>query len=461
MKKLAAAAAAALCLAAPPAPAQDSPATTETVDQVTTFTLDNGLEVVVLEDHRAPVVVHMVWYRAGSADETAGHSGVAHFLEHLLFKGTKTLEPGEFSRVVAENGGTDNAFTSYDQTAYYQRVAADRLGLMMEMEADRMVNLDLSEEDILTERDVIIEERNTRTENDPSALMREQMAAAQYLNHRYGVPIIGWRHEMETLSLEDANAFYHRNYAPNNAIVIVAGDVTPDEVRRLAEEHYGPLAANPEVGAPRERPQEPPQSAERRLIFKDARVAQPYVMRTYLAPERDPGAQRDAAALVLLDQILGDGQTSVLNRKLQFETRKALYTGSFYDASSYDDTSFGLVIVPAKGMSLEDAEAALDGALAEFLDEGVDPAQLERIKFRLRAERIYQRDDVGSLARRYGNALTTGLTIEDVRAWPEVLQSITADEIVEAARKVFDRKQSVTGYLMPVDGSAPAGEISQ
>ena len=299
MKKLAAALAA-LCLTALPVLAQDQ----ETEDQVTTFTLDNGLEVVVIEDHRAPVVSHMVWYRAGSADETPGSSGVAHFLEHLLFKGTDTLDPGEFSKIVAQNGGTDNAFTSYDQTAYYQRVAADRLGLMMEMEADRMVNLRLDEEDILTERDVIIEERNMRVENDPSALMREQLGATLYLNHRYGIPIIGWRDEMETLDLDAAYDFYHRFYAPNNAILIVAGDVTPDEVKALAEEHYGPLEANPEVGAPRARPQEPEQTAERRLIFRDPRVAQPYVMRRYLAPERDPGDQREAAALTLLDQVL-------------------------------------------------------------------------------------------------------------------------------------------------------------
>lgn len=456
MKKLAAALAA-LCLTALPALAQDQ----ETEDQVTTFTLDNGLEVVVIEDHRAPVVSHMVWYRAGSADETPGSSGVAHFLEHLLFKGTDTLDPGEFSKVVAQNGGTDNAFTSYDQTAYYQRVAADRLGLMMEMEADRMVNLQLDEDDILTERDVIIEERNMRVENDPSALMREQMGAALYLNHRYGIPIIGWRDEMETLDLDAAYEFYHRFYAPNNAIVIVAGDVTPDEVKALAEEHYGPLKANPEVGAPRARPQEPQQTAERRLIFRDPRVAQPYVMRRYLAPERDPGDQREAAALTLLDQVLGGGQTSVLTRELQFDRKVAVYTGAFYDGTSYDDSSFGLVVVPSTGVSLEEAETALDETLADFIETGVDPEQLERIKFQLRADRIYSRDNVQSLSRRYGSALTSGLTVEDVQAWPEVLQSITPEEIVEAAKKVFDRKQSVTGYLMAEETATPVKEVTQ
>ena len=202
---------------------------------VTTFTLDNGMDVIVVEDHRAPVVQHMVWYRAGSADEPPGKSGIAHFLEHLLFKATDTLEAGEFSSVVSANGGTDNAFTSYDYTAYFQRVAADRLGLMMKMEADRMKNIRLTDQDILAERQVIIEERNQRTENSPGGLFNEQMNAAQYRNHRYGIPIIGWKHEMSTLTMEDAYDFYRLHYSPNNAILVVSGDVTPDEVRVLAD----------------------------------------------------------------------------------------------------------------------------------------------------------------------------------------------------------------------------------
>ncbi|MCT4558162.1 MAG: insulinase family protein [Pelagimonas sp.] len=415
-------------------------------DQVTGFTLENGMEVVVIEDHRAPVVEHMVWYRAGSADETRGVSGIAHFLEHLLFKGTETLAPGEFSATVAANGGTDNAFTSYDQTAYHQRVAADRLGLMMQMEADRMLNIRLSEQDILTEREVIIEERNQRVENDPSALMREQMRAALYLNHPYGTPVIGWRHEMVTLDLEDALDYYRSFYAPNNAVLIVAGDVTPQEVRALAQTHYAPLAANPDL-RPRDRAQEPPQLAARRIEFADPRVAQPYVLRSYLAPERDPGDQEKAAALTLLAEVLGGGQTSVLTQKLQFETQKAVYSGAWYSGTSLDDTSFGLVIVPTPGHSLDEAEAALDQAVAEFLQEGVDPDQLERIKFQLRAAQIYARDNSGSLARRYGDALTSGLTIEDVQAWPDILAAVTGEDIIAAAREVFDPKKSVTAHL--------------
>ena len=419
-------------------------------DQVTHFTLENGMDVVVIEDHRAPVVVHMVWYRAGSADEPAGVSGIAHFLEHLMFKRTETIETGEFSRTVARNGGRDNAFTSYDYTAYYQRIAADRLELMMRMEADRMVNLRLDDDEIATERDVILEERNQRVENSPAALFREQKDAAQYLNHRYGVPIIGWRHEMEALDRGDALAFYQRFYAPNNAILVVAGDVTPDEVRALAEDHYGPIPANPDLPE-RLRPAEPPQIAERRLIYRDARVAQPYVSRSYLAPERDSGAQETAAALTVLAEILGSGTTSVLAEALQFDSQIATYTGAFYNGMSLDRTTFDVVVVPSEGVSLEEAEAAMDRVLADFVAGGIDADHLERVRMRMRAAQVYARDDVNAIANRYGRALTQGLTVQDVQDWPEILQAVSEEDILEAARMVLDRRQAVTGWLMGAD----------
>lgn len=431
-----------------------SPAVAE---DVTTFTLDNGMEVVVIEDHRGPVVVHMVWYKAGAADEKPGVSGVAHFLEHLMFKGTDDMAPGELSKVVEANGGSDNAFTSWDYTAYFQRVASDRLELMMRMESDRMRDLILSEDDWRTERDVIIEERNQRTDTDPGAIFGEQRRAAQYLNHPYGTPVIGWRHEMEALTREDALEWYRTYYAPNDAILVVAGDVVPEEVKRLAETYYGPLDPSPGIRE-RQRPSEPPQLSERRLSFADPRVAQPYVMRTYLAPERDPGAQQEAAALSFLAALLGgDPATSYLGRKLQFETQKAIYVGAFYDGTSYDDTNFGFVMVPAEGVSLAEAEKALDETVAAFLAEGVDPAQFARIKAQIRADEIYAKDNTEALARRYGEALTSGLTVADVQAWPEVLQAVTEEDVMAAARKVLDRRQAVTGWLMRED----AAEVMQ
>ncbi|WP_108483671.1 M16 family metallopeptidase [Oceaniglobus ichthyenteri] len=416
-------------------------------DTVTTYTLDNGMDVVVIEDPRAPVVVHMVWYKVGAADEPPGASGIAHYLEHLLFKGTDKLAPGEFSQVVADNGGSDNAFTSQDYTAYFQRVASNRLELMMEMESDRMRNLQLDGTDILTERQVVLEERNQRTESDPGALFGEQRNAAQYQNHPYGTPIIGWKHEMASLTLDDALSFYRTYYAPNNAILIVAGDVNPDEVHELAKQYYGVL--EPTADLPdRVRPQEPPQLAERRLVFEDPRVAQPYVIRTYLAPERDPGAQEKAAALTLLAEVLGgSSQTSELGRRLQFEEQTALYTSAFYSGTSYDTTTFGWIIVPAPGVTLQQAEDAMDREIAAFLDRGVDAAQLERIKMQLRAAQIYALDSTQGRARNYGVALTSGLTLEDIATWPDLLQAVTAEDIIAAAREVFNRNAAVTGWL--------------
>lgn len=415
-------------------------------DQVSTFDLDNGMEVVVIEDHRAPVVVHMMWYRAGSADEQTGVSGVAHFLEHLLFKATDNMEAGEFSKTVSANGGSDNAFTSYDYTAYFQRVASDRLELMMKMEADRMVNLRLTEADILTEREVIIEERNQRTENDPGALFGEQANAALYMNHRYGVPIIGWRHEMETLELEDTLEYYEQFYAPNNAILVVAGDVTPDEVKTMAERHYGPIEANPDLDA-RARPQEPLHNAERRLVFEDPRVAQPYVRRSYLAPERDSDDQKTAAALMLGANLLGDGQTSFMAKKLQFEDKSAVFASAFYRGTSLDDTSFTTVIVPVAGVSLAEAEANMDRVIQEFMDTPIDQDHLSRIKRQMKANEIYAKDNVQGLANRYGRALTSGLTVKDILAWPDVVAAITEEDIKTAMRGVLNKKSSVTGWL--------------
>jgi zinc protease len=428
-------------------------------EPVSSFTLDNGLEVVVIEDHRAPVVVQMIWYRVGAADEPPGHSGIAHFLEHLMFKGTENIGPNQFSAIVEAQGGDDNAFTSWDYTAYFQRVAADRLDLVMGLEADRMRNLRLTEEDVLTERQVILQERGQRTDSSPGALLSEQMRAAQYLNHPYAIPIIGWRHEMERLSREDALEYYERFYAPNNAILILAGDVDPETARTLAEKHYGPLAPSDGI-TPRDRPQEPPQLAERRITLADERVSEPYVFRTYIAPERDPGAQKDAAALTVLAELLGgSGQTSVLARALQFDSQTAVYATAFYDGTSIDDGTFGLIVVPAPGVSLADAEAAMDGVIDDFLATGPDPAALERIRMQVRAGDIYARDDVNRLARRYGEGLSVGLTLADIESWDEALSAVTEADIMAAATKVFDRRNAVTGWLTRPEAapeSAPA-----
>ncbi len=287
------------------------------------FKLENGMDVVVIPDHRAPVVTHMVWYRVGAADEKRGTSGIAHFLEHLMFKSTDKIPVGEFSKIVGRLGGQDNAFTGHDATAYFQRVAKDRLGKMMEMEADRMVNLRLDEKEVLTERDVILEERRSRIDNNPSAILDEQMNAALYLNDPYGTPVIGWYHEMQKLSRQDALTFYKHYYAPNNAILVVSGDVTDDEVRKLAEATYGKIPANPDVSPVRVRPSDPPPLAARRLELKDPRAGNFSLQRYYITPSYVTAKPGEAEALDLLMKIAGSGSTSRIYKKLvvEFEAR--------------------------------------------------------------------------------------------------------------------------------------------
>jgi len=416
--------------------------------RVSTFNLPNGMQGVVIEDHRAPVVTHMLWYKVGAADEVLGKSGIAHFLEHLMFVGTDDIPEGDFSRIIEGLGGNDNAFTSFDYTAYFQRISTEHLELMMTMEADRMRDLILNETAVATERDVVLAERNQRTDANPGSLLSEQRRGAMYLNHPYGIPVIGWRHEIEQLNLTDALAFYRQYYAPNNAILVVAGDVTPSEVEALALKHYGPLAPSENI-PPRLRPQEPPHIAARRLQFSDPRVANDYVIRTYLAPVRTSGAQTDAAALQVLAELLGgSGLTSVLGKALQLDAKIAVSTGAFYNATALDPDNFGVYVMPAPGISLQQAEDALDGVLQDFIENGPDADQLARIKTQIRGAEIYALDDQTGLAERYGAALSIGLTVADIAAWPDVLAAVNAQDVQDAARRVLDIRKSVTGWLM-------------
>ncbi|MEO1291326.1 MAG: pitrilysin family protein [Pseudomonadota bacterium] len=436
-------------LAAPlAATAKSDAAAASTGPVVTTFSLDNGMDAVVIQDHRAPVVTHMVWYKVGAADEPPGRSGIAHFLEHLLFKGTDEIAPGEFSKIIAANGGQDNAFTSLDYTAYFQRIAKDRLGLVMKMEADRMRDLRLSEEDVVTERDVIVEERNSRTDNDPGSLFFEQFNAALYLNHPYGIPVIGWRREIEELDRGDALDFYKKFYGPDNATLVVAGDVTPDEVKRLAKEHYG--VVEPASVGPRPRPAEPPHLAERRIEMSDPRVRQPYMLRSYLVPSyvtaKQAGEMEKATALSVMAEILGGGATARLNQALVLDQKIALNAGSSYWGLARDRSSFRLYGVPKDGVTLEALEDAIDDVIATFAEEGPTEAELKRAKQGMVASSIFQQDSQSSMARMYGAALTIGLTVEDVKADDDRIRAVTAEQVREAAASLR-REASVTGYL--------------
>ena len=412
---------------------------------VTTFSLDNGMDVVVIQDHRAPVVTHMVWYRVGSADEPRGISGIAHFLEHLMFKGTDEIPDGAFSKIIAANGGQDNAFTSWDYTGYFQRIAADRLELVMKMEADRMVDVVITEDHVKTEREVIIEERNSRTDNSPDALFMEQMRASLFLNHAYGNPIIGWRREMEQLSLQDALAFYERYYAPDNAILVVAGDVTPDQVRTLAEKYYGPLKPSGRPADPR--PQEPPHLAPRRIDMTDERVRQSYVVRNYFVPTYDPEKPEEAAALSLMSDIFTDTIASRLSQSLQVEQKIAIGTGGWYSPQARDATVLTLYVVPVPGKSLAEVEAAMDAEIAKFIKEGPTEEEMARVKRVQRANRIYAQDNQSSLARLYGAALSAGFSVNDVQNWPNVIEAITAEQVRQAAETHLKIERSVTGWL--------------
>ena len=423
----------------------------ESQSRVSQFKLDNGMQVLVIPDHRAPVVTHMVFYRVGAADEPPGESGIAHFLEHLMFKSTESIPSGEFSKIIARLGGQDNAFTTQDATAYFQRVAKEQLGRMMELEADRMVNLRLTDKEVATERDVILEERRSRVENSPSAIFGEQMDASLYQNHPYRIPVIGWEHEMAKLSREDALTFYKHYYAPNNAILVVAGDVTADEVKALAEKSYGKLKPVESVGAKRVRPSEPPPRAPRRMTLEDPRAGQPSIHRYYLVPSYANAPKGDAEAIDVLVKLLADGSTSRFYKKAVVEKRLASSANGYYESGGMDSGKVSLYAIGQTKEDLPKMEALLDELIADISKNGVSDAELKRAKSAYIADYTYDSDNQSTLARRYGWGLATGLSVEDMESWPERIRAVTSDDVKRAAAKYLDERASVTGMLLPKD----------
>ena len=419
------------------------------------FALANGMDVVVIPDHRAPVVTHMVWYRNGSADDPAGKSGIAHFLEHLMFKGTKKHPKGEFSEVVAELGGQENAFTSNDYTAYFQRVAKEHLGVMMDFEADRMRGLVLSEEVVNPERDVVLEERRMRTDSDPSAQLGEAVQSALFPHHPYGTPVIGWSHEIESLDRKDALDYYARFYTPENAVLIVAGDVEAGDVKALAQKHYGKVKAR--GAAPvRVRRQEPEPRAHRLVTLSDEKVEQPSQQRVYLTPSYATAKPGEAEALELLAHLLGSGHGSLLFKALIVDQKLAVAAGAYYMGSSLDQTRFWVYAVPAQGITLEALDLAMDRVIAAVVASGVPADHLERAKTQLVAEAIYAQDNQSSLGRWYGAALTTGMSVQDVREWPERIELVSMANVQAAAKTWLDRRRAVTGHLLQADPAVAA-----
>jgi zinc protease len=422
--------------------------TTVTSAPPATFTLGNGLQVVVIPDHRTPVVTQMIWYKVGSADETPGKSGLAHFLEHLMFKGTSKHPAGEFSQTVLRIGGNENAFTSTDYTGYFQRVPSEELGKMMEFEADRMTGLILKDENVLPERDVVLEEYNMRVANNPEARLTEQIMAALYLNHPYGRPVIGWHQEIEKLDREDALAFYRRFYAPNNAILVIAGDVDATDVRPMVERTFGAVAAQPAIPARRLRPQEPDPAAPRTVTLSDARVEQPSLRRYYLVPSAATAAAGESAVLDVLAQLMGGGSNSYLYRKLVVDRPLAINASAAYQGTSLDATQFTVSVSPRSGVEFAQVEQMIDDVISDMGQNAVRAEDLDRVKTQLIAEAIYAQDNQATLARWYGGALTTGLGIEDIRSWPDRIRAVTAEQVREAAQKWLIKKRSVTGYLV-------------
>ncbi len=423
------------------------------VERAYRHVLANGLEVVAIPDHRVPVVTHMLWYKVGSADEEPGKSGLAHFLEHLLFKGTTRNPAPVFSRAISAAGGQENAFTSYDFTGYFQRIAREQLPVMMDFEADRMTGLVLTDAVVLPERDVVLEERRQRIDNEPGARLGERMQARLWgETHPYGIPIIGFEHEIRQLNLDDAMAFYRRHYAPNNAILVVAGDVTADTVFRLAGETYGRMDANPRIVA-RTRPPAIGRTTRERVRLADQRVRQPSLTHTHVVPSYRSARPGEAEALEVLSQVIGSSPNGTMYKTLVSDRQMAVSAGCFYVGSSLGDGRFGIHAAPRPGVSIEVLEAAMLEVAARVAQEGVRDDEIARAKTRLIAESVYSQDSQASMARMYGAALSSGATMDDLRQWVERIRSVSRDQINAMAPRAFDFSRAVTGELARAERS--------
>ncbi len=433
-----------------PATAQDQ--APDKVYNAETFTLDNGLQVVVIPNHRAPVVTHMLWYKVGSADEPQGDgvSGEAHFLEHLMFKGTKAIGPGKFSKLIRSMGGNDNAFTSWDYTAYYQSIAKERLPIVMAMEADRMINISPPEKEIAPEHQVIIEERRQRTDNDPKALFSEQMRSVLYNNSPYGTPIIGWKNEMPNITWAHAKNYHDKWYAPNNAILVVSGDVTLAQMKEYAGKYYGILPKK-KIGD-HIRPDVPKLSAPTFLEFHDPAVQQPVLLRAFIAPSFVQN-KKDAYALQVLQNLISGGASTRLYQSLAVQQKIAVNIDMSYEDSNRGQGSIWIYATPAETVSLKKLESVIDLEFRSMIKEGIAKEEIEKAKERLIDSAAYARDSVMGPAMAIGQALASGATLDDVEYWPVRIAEVTPEDVTRVLKKYMDPDnpdyQSVTGYMLP------------
>jgi zinc protease len=414
---------------------------------VTDVTLDNGMRVIVKEDRRAPVMVSQVWYRAGSIDEFNGTTGVAHVLEHMMFKGTKNVAPGEFSKRIAAAGGRENAFTSRDHTAYFQQMQKDRLDLAMQLEADRMANLVISDELFTREIQVVMEERRLRTDDQPQSVVYERLMATAYQAHPYGRPIIGWMNDLEHMTAQDARDWYARWYAPNNATLVVAGDVRADEVIALAKKHFGSLPAR---ALPARKPQaEPEQLGEKRIVVK-APSKLPYLLMAWHAPTlRDWEKDSEPYALMILAGVLSGNDSARLQASLVKAQQIAVNASAGYDPVSRGPAMFLIDATPAPGKSMAALEAAIRAEIARIQREGISEAELARVKAQVIAADVYQRDSLFYQAMQLGDHAIAGLPPEALARRVDRLRAVSAEAVKAAAQKWLQNVRLSVAELDP------------
>lgn len=416
--------------------------------EVQEFKLDNGLKIVVQEDHRAPVVVSQVWYRAGALDEVNGKTGVAHVLEHMMFKGTKTVPAGKFSRLIAAAGGKENAFTAQDQTTYYQQLEKSNLPLSIKLEADRMANLNLTDEEFAKEIKVVMEERRWRTEDKPQSKVNEQFNSTIYHVHPYGRPVVGWMNDLENMTAADAREWYNTWYAPNNATLVVVGDVNAQDVLKLAKQYFGPLKPH---ALPARKPQvEPEQKGERRVVVK-AQAKLPYVLMGFHVPSlQDADKDVDPYALEILAGVLNGNASARLNQNLVRQSQIAIDVDAGYDMVQRGRQSiFVLDGTPSEGSSVAELEAAILNEIEKIKTGGVTEEELQRVKAQVIAADVYQRDSMFYQAMQIGNLETAGFSWRILKDYPAKLQAVTAEQVQAVAKKYFNKDNLTVATLDP------------
>ncbi|MDN5936318.1 MAG: insulinase family protein [Nitrosospira sp.] len=427
-------------------------------ESVHEYTLDNGLKLIVKEDHRSPVVISQIWYKAGSIDELNGATGVAHVLEHMMFKGTDKVPGGEFSKRIAEAGGRENAFTSRDYTGYFQQLQKSKLPLAMELESDRMRNLVLTEEEFAKEIKVVMEERRLRTDDQPRALLYEKMMAAAYQTHPYKHPVIGWMNDLENMTVSDAKEWYDRWYAPNNAVLVVVGDVNPKEVLALAKKHYGHIKPRPLLPLNKRKPQtEPLQAGVKRITVK-APARLPYLVMGYHAPTlRNPGTDWEPYALEMLAGVLDGNESARLNRELVREQRIASSAGAGYDSTARGPGMFYLEGTPSEGKTVADLEAALRREVEKLIRDGVTEEELARVKAQVVAGHVFRLDSMAAQAMQLGQLESIGLSYRDEDTMLEKLKAVTAEQVRDVAKKYLKDERLTVAVLdpQPMEQKAP------